>query len=93
MLDLPDWLSITLGILLGPPLAGLLLFMAGALSGAEKLSYPRAPLGAVAFYADRVDGAMVDGEAVRPQPGGFYGGWITAEVAGPFKGDPGTLSW
>jgi uncharacterized protein (DUF427 family) len=49
--------------------------------------------GAVAFYADRVDRALVDGEAVRPQPGGFYGGWITAEVAGPFKGGPGTLGW
>ena len=49
--------------------------------------------GAVAFYPALVDRAEIDGEAVRPQPGGFYGGWITAEVAGPFKGAPGTLGW
>jgi uncharacterized protein (DUF427 family) len=49
--------------------------------------------GAVAFYPDRVDRALVDGAAVRPQPGRFYGGWITDEVVGPFKGDPGTLGW
>jgi hypothetical protein len=30
---------------------------------------------------------------VRPQPGDFYGGWITDELAGPFKGSPGTLGW
>jgi hypothetical protein len=47
----------------------------------------------VAFYADRVGRALVDREAARPQPGGFYGGWITAEVAGPVKGGPGTLGW
>jgi uncharacterized protein (DUF427 family) len=49
--------------------------------------------GAVAFYPGRVDRATVDGEQVRPQTGGFYGGWITDEVVGPFKGDPGTLGW
>ena len=49
--------------------------------------------GAVAFYPGRVDRATVDGEQVRPQAGGFYGGWITDEVVGPFKGDPGTLGW
>ena len=49
--------------------------------------------GAVAFYPGRVDRALVDGEPARPQPGGFYGGWITSEVAGPFKGGPGTLAW
>jgi hypothetical protein len=49
--------------------------------------------GAVAFYPDRVDRATVDGEQVRPQAGRFYGGWITDEVVGPFKGDPGTLGW
>jgi uncharacterized protein (DUF427 family) len=48
---------------------------------------------AIAFYPDRVDRALVDGEVVRPQPGRFYGGWITDEVVGPFKGDPGTLGW
>jgi uncharacterized protein (DUF427 family) len=49
--------------------------------------------GAVAFYPGRVDRATVDGEQVRPQAGGFYGGWITDEVVGPFKGDPGTSGW
>jgi hypothetical protein len=49
--------------------------------------------GAVAFYPGRVDRATVDGEVVRPQPGEFYGGWITDEVVGPFKGAPGTLGW
>jgi uncharacterized protein (DUF427 family) len=49
--------------------------------------------GAVAFYPDKVDRALVDGEAARPQAGGFYGGWITADVVGPFKGEPGTLGW
>ncbi|HLM05141.1 MAG TPA: DUF427 domain-containing protein [Blastococcus sp.] len=49
--------------------------------------------GAVAFYLGRVDRALVDGEQARPQAGGFYGGWITDEVAGPFKGEPGTLGW
>jgi uncharacterized protein (DUF427 family) len=49
--------------------------------------------GAVAFYPGRVGRALVDGEPVRPQAGGFYGGWITDEVVGPFKGEPGTLGW
>ena len=49
--------------------------------------------GAVAFYPGRVDRALVDGEQVRPQAGGFYGGWITDEVVGPFEGEPGTLGW
>ncbi len=35
----------------------------------------------------------VAGEQVQPQPGGFYGGWITADLVGPFKGAPGTLGW
>ncbi len=46
----------------------------------------------VAFYASRLD-CFVAGERVRPQPGAFYGGWITAEVVGPFKGEPGTAGW
>ena len=49
--------------------------------------------GAVAFYPAKVDRALVDGEVVRPQPGQFYGGWVTADVVGPFKGEPGTLGW
>lgn len=46
----------------------------------------------VSFYPDRVR-CRVDGELVRAQTGGFYGGWITDDVVGPFKGDPGTSSW
>jgi uncharacterized protein (DUF427 family) len=49
--------------------------------------------GRVAFYAGRVDRATVDGERVRPQPGNFYGGWVTDDVVGPFKGEPGTEGW
>ena len=47
----------------------------------------------VAFYAAPFDGCFVDGERVRPQPGGFYGGWITSRVAGPFKGGPKSRFW
>ena len=49
--------------------------------------------GYVAFYAGRMDACFVDGERVTPQPGGFYGGWITAAIGGPFKGGPGTTGW
>ena len=49
--------------------------------------------GAIAFYPAKVDRALVDGEVARPQAGGFYGGWITADVVGPFKGEPGTFGW
>ena len=41
-----------------------------------------------AVYPALMDGCWIDGEPVRPQPGGFYGGWITSQVQGPFKGDP-----
>lgn len=47
----------------------------------------------LAFYPAGMDECSVDGERVRPQPGGFYGGWITADIAGPFKGEPGTGGW
>ena len=47
----------------------------------------------VAVYPARMDSCTVDGEPVRPQEGGFYGGWVTDDVAGPFKGAPGTLGW
>ena len=46
----------------------------------------------VSFYPGRVE-CYVDGERVRPQGGGFYGGWITSEVVGPFKGDLGAGAW
>jgi uncharacterized protein (DUF427 family) len=44
------------------------------------------------FYPSRVD-CFVNDQRVRAQPGDFYGGWITDEVKGPFKGDPGTQGW
>ncbi len=47
----------------------------------------------VAFYAGPMDACLVDGERVTPQPGGFYGGWITSPVVGPFKGGPGSRGW
>ena len=47
----------------------------------------------VAFYAHRMDACFVDDELVVPQPGGFYGGWITSQVVGPFKGGPGSRGW
>ena len=49
--------------------------------------------GFVAFYAGLMDACTVDGEPVIPQPGGFYGGWITSDVVGPFKGDADTRGW
>lgn len=47
----------------------------------------------IAFYAWRVDEAWVGDELASPQPGRFYGGWVTARVVGPFKGGPGTFGW
>lgn len=47
----------------------------------------------VALYVGPFDEVTLDGEPVRPQPGAFYGGWITSEVIGPFKGEPGSQSW
>lgn len=47
----------------------------------------------VAFYAGPFERCSVDGETVTAQPGGFYGGWITSAVAGPFKGIPGSMRW
>ena len=47
----------------------------------------------VAFYPQRVEACLVEGELVRAQPGGFYGGWITTHVVGPFKGGPGSSRW
>ena len=61
-------------------------------------SYPRPLAGAealaacVAFYPGSLS-CTVDGAVVRPQPGGFYGGWITPDLAGPFKGDPASSAW
>ena len=44
--------------------------------------------GWIALYPGQMDGCWVNGERVIPQQGGFYGGWITSQVEGPFKGDP-----
>jgi uncharacterized protein (DUF427 family) len=48
--------------------------------------------GFISFYPARVE-CRIDGELVRPQGGGFYGGWVTDRIAGPWKGDPGTGGW
>lgn len=48
--------------------------------------------GYLAFYLGAL-GGYVDGEQAQPQPGGFYGGWVTRDVVGPFKGEPGTQGW
>lgn len=47
----------------------------------------------VAVYPAPFDEVTLDGEPVTPQPGGFYGGWITADVVGPFKGAAGSGGW
>ncbi len=47
----------------------------------------------LAFYAEPFDACFVDEEIAIPQPGGFYGGWITSDLAGPFKGVPGSRFW
>jgi uncharacterized protein (DUF427 family) len=49
--------------------------------------------GHLAIYAQKVDECWVDSERVQPNPGTFYGGWITSSIVGPFKGAPGTLDW
>jgi uncharacterized protein (DUF427 family) len=47
----------------------------------------------LAFYASKMDACYVGDEQARAQEGDFYGGWITDEIVGPFKGGPGTLGW
>jgi uncharacterized protein (DUF427 family) len=68
-----------------------------ALDAAWSYAHPLPPFepiaGCVAFYAGPTDGCYVDDERVRPQPGGYYGGWITHDVVGPFKGERGTQGW
>jgi uncharacterized protein (DUF427 family) len=71
----------------------------GRIAGRAAWGYPdplpgsEAIRGHVALYAGRLDECRVDGEVVVPQEGGFYGGWITSRVVGPFKGGPGTMGW
>ena len=55
-------------------------------AGAEALS------SCGAFYTGNLE-CRVGGEVVLPHPGGYYGGWITPELVGPFKGEPGTSGW
>lgn len=47
----------------------------------------------ISFYPERMDACFLGNERVTPQPGDFYGGWITSEIVGPFKGGPGTTGW
>jgi uncharacterized protein (DUF427 family) len=49
--------------------------------------------GHLAFYAGLVDEAWVEDERATPQPGGFYGGWVTSAIVGPVKGEPGSWGW
>ena len=50
-------------------------------------------VGHVAFYPGRMDACILGEELVHAQPGDFYGGWLTEDIAGPVKGAPGTLGW
>ena len=47
----------------------------------------------IAFYCAPMDACYVGDEIAKPQPGHFYGGWVTSKVVGPFKGAPGTMGW
>src|SRR5262249_18723534 len=49
--------------------------------------------GHIAVYPQKMDACLVDGERVQAQAGDFYGGWITADIVGPFKGGAGTMGW
>ena len=49
--------------------------------------------GYIAFYPGKMESCTVDGEHVQPQPGDVYGGWITGDIVGPFKGGLGTRGW
>lgn len=47
----------------------------------------------IAFYPHKMDACYVDNEKAKAQEGSFYGGWITNDIVGPFKGGPGTMGW
>jgi len=66
---------------------------AAAWSYTEPTEGFRSLRGFLAFYPAMMDSCYVDDELVRPQPGRFYGGWITSKFTGPFKGEPGTETW
>lgn len=71
----------------------------GERAGRAAWCYPRPPpdfavlAGYYSFYPGRVDRCRLGDEVVRAQSGDFYGGWITSDVVGPFKGEPGTRGW
>ncbi|ANM31607.1 hypothetical protein ABI59_21655 [Acidobacteria bacterium Mor1] len=71
----------------------------GRTAGHAAWAYPEptrgfeAMAGYLSFYAGKMDACFVDDERVKPQEGDFYGGWITEDLRGPFKGGPGTLGW
>ena len=47
----------------------------------------------IAIYPHEMDACLIDGERAEPQPGSFYGGWVTSDLVGPFKGAPGSSFW
>lgn len=47
----------------------------------------------IAVYPSRMDACYINGEQVQAQAGDFYGGWITSQIVGPFKGSAGTWGW
>ena len=49
--------------------------------------------GHLALYCAAMDACFVDGEPAKPQPGGFYGGWVNSWITGPIKGAAGTNHW
>ena len=65
---------------------------AHAWSYAQPLAGAEALADRVAFYARDLE-CSVGGLPARPQPGGFYGGWVTPDLAGPLKGEPGSENW
>ena len=77
----------------------LSLSAGSAVAGDVAWTYPQPTPGyelirrCLALYPARMDECRVNGEVVRPQAGGFYGGWITDRVVGPFKGEPGSRGW
>lgn len=47
----------------------------------------------ISFYGSLMDACYVNDELITPQAGDFYGGWITADIVGPFKGEEVTWGW
>ena len=74
-------------------IVGDLVRQRAAWSYANPTPESRSIANAVAFYASLFDRCTVDGQLVTPQPGGFYGGWVTPDIVGPFKGGPGSMGW